>query len=207
MRRQVSARTIMDLDGDNAVPQAKGGQRSIVLVGLMGAGKTCVGKRLAPRLGLPFVDADHEIELAAGCSIPEIFEQHGEAAFRDGERRVIARLLSGPPIVLATGGGAFMDERTRALVKESAISVWIRADLELLVQRTSRKQNRPLLERGNKRQILTELSAQRAPFYALADIAVDSGDGPPDETVDRIVKQLAACQGLERPVAEMNGTV
>lgn len=166
--------------------------KTIVLVGLMGAGKTCIGSRLAERLGLPFVDADAEIEKAAGCTIPDIFELYGEAAFRDGERRVIARLLNGPVQVLATGGGAFMDPQTRAEVRDSAISVWLRADLPLLMSRTARRGSRPLLRDGSRRETLKRLMAERHPVYAEADIVVDSAREPPDATVDRLMEALRA---------------
>jgi shikimate kinase len=169
---------------------------SIVLVGLMGAGKSCIGRRLAARLGQPFTDADAEIEAAAGCSIEEIFERHGEAAFRDGERRVIARLLRGPRQVLATGGGAYMDPRTRAEVREHAISVWLRADLDLLHRRTARRDTRPLLKRGDPLEILNRLMTERYPVYAEADITVVSNDGPPEDTVERVY------QGIETYLAE-----
>ncbi len=161
--------------------------RSIVLVGLMGAGKSAIGRRLAARLGLKFVDADTEIEKAAGCSIADIFEIHGEPAFREGERRVVARLLKEPPHVLATGGGAFMDAETRERIRERGISVWLRADLELLLSRVSRRDDRPLLKDGDKRTILSELIAQRHPVYAKADIVVDSEDVPHDRMVDKII--------------------
>jgi shikimate kinase len=151
--------------------------RTIVLVGLMGAGKSCIGRRLATLLGLNFVDADAEIERAAGCTIEEIFERHGEVAFRDGERRVIKRLL---------GQESFMDPQTRAAIQEQAISVWLRADLDLLVRRTGRRNNRPLLKRGNPRTILEGLMAKRYPVYGEADIVVDSADGPPEVTVERV---------------------
>jgi shikimate kinase len=164
--------------------------RSIVLVGLMGAGKTCIGRRLADRLGMNFVDADHEIEAAAGCSIADIFEQHGEAEFRAGERRVIARLLKTPDQVLATGGGAFMNAETRREIRKKAISIWLRADLDLLVRRTARRNHRPLLKRGDPRAILKRLMDERYPVYAEADIVVDSMDGPPEATVDRVVAAL-----------------
>lgn len=164
--------------------------RTIALVGLMGAGKTSIGKRLAQELKLPFIDADAEIEAAAGQTIEEIFDEHGEAFFRDGERRVIARLLEGPPHVMATGGGAFMDPNTRALLKSRAITVWIRADLELLLARVSRRNNRPLLKHGDKRAILSRLIAERYPVYAEAAIAIDSIDGPPEEMVGRIMELL-----------------
>ncbi|MFZ5792675.1 MAG: shikimate kinase [Pseudomonadota bacterium] len=177
--------------------------RPLVLVGLMGAGKSCIGRRLAQRLGLPFVDADREIEQAAGCSIPEIFARHGEQAFRDGERRVILRLLESPPFVLATGGGAFIDPRTRAVIREKAISIWLRADLDLLVKRTGRRNDRPLLQVEDPRAKLAELMAQRYPIYAEADITVDSQDGPPDATLERVLAALT--DHLKRRAAEAAG--
>lgn len=158
----------------------------------MGAGKTCIGRRLARKLGFAFVDADTEIEKAAGMTISEIFARHGEQAFRDGERRVIARLLSEPPHVLATGGGAFMNEATRALIKERAISVWLRAELNLLVRRTARRNHRPLLREGDPREILKRLMEERHPVYAEADVTVDSVDGPPDATVERVLNAVTA---------------
>jgi shikimate kinase len=164
--------------------------KTVVLVGLMGAGKTCIGKRLAQRLGMSFVDADHEIERAAGCSIAEIFQRHGEDDFRAGERRVIARLLDDPPHVLSTGGGAFMDPRTRGLIRDKAISVWLRADLDLLMRRVSRRNDRPLLHVAEPRRKLAELMAERHPIYAEADIAVDSADGPPEVTLQRVIEAL-----------------
>ena len=167
-------------------------QQTVVLVGLMGAGKSCIGKRLAQRLGMPFIDADQAIEQAAGCSITEIFERHGEADFRDGERRVIARLLEGPLHVLATGGGAFMDPRTRALVRDKAISIWLRADLDLLMRRVSRRSDRPLLQVAEPRQKLADLMAERYPVYGEADVTVDSTDGPPEATLERVVQSLDA---------------
>ncbi len=179
--------------------------RTIVLVGLMGAGKTCIGRRLAAQYGLEFVDADAEIEAAAGWTIEDIFERHGEKAFRDGERRVIARLLAQPVHVLATGGGSFMDPRTRETIRESSISLWLRADLDLLLKRTSRRNNRPLLKRGDPREILEGLIAERYPVYAEADIIVDSADGPPEVTVDRararIEEFLAAHPDISMPSA------
>ncbi len=164
--------------------------RTIALVGLMGAGKSTVGRHLAVRLDLAFADADIEIETAAGCSIPEIFERHGEEAFREGERRVIARLLRGGPRVLATGGGAFVDRETRDRIKARAISVWLRADLDLLMSRVARRDDRPLLKRGDPRGIMERLIAERHPVYAEADIAVDSDEGPHDAIVERIVAAL-----------------
>lgn len=164
--------------------------RSIVLVGLMGAGKTCIGRRLADRLGIEFVDADTEIEAAADCSIEEIFSRFGEQAFRDGERRVIARLLDGTPRVIATGGGAFVNDETRANVRQSGISVWLKADVEVLLQRVSRRNNRPLLKQGNKRETLERLLAERTPFYEQADITVESGHESPDATVAKVIEAL-----------------
>jgi len=165
-------------------------RRTVALVGLMGAGKTSIGRRLAQELGLPFVDADHEIEGAAGQTIEDIFEEHGEAFFRDGERRVIARLLDGPAHVLATGGGAFMDPSTRALLIAHTITIWIKADIEILLSRLSRRNHRPLLKHGDKRTILTGLMAARHPIYAEANFTIDSSDGPPEETVSGIMACL-----------------
>ncbi|NBC33073.1 MAG: shikimate kinase [Alphaproteobacteria bacterium] len=164
--------------------------QTLVLVGLMGAGKTAVGRRLAARLGLPFVDADHEIEAAAGCSIEDIFERYGEPAFRDVERRVIERLLQEPVHVMSAGGGAFIEPETRALIRAQALSLWLRAPVELLLARTARRSNRPLLKRGDPREILTRLKAERDPLYAEADMAIDSEDGPIDATVDRALEVL-----------------
>jgi len=164
--------------------------RPIVLVGLMGAGKSSIGRRLAQRLDLPFVDADKEIETAAGCTIEEIFERFGEAAFRDGERRVILRLLDQPPHVLATGGGAFMDPAVRARVREVGVSLWLHADIELLLKRVSRRSNRPLLKGGDPRAVLERLIGQRYPIYAEADIRIDSADAPPEQTVQKAVDEL-----------------
>jgi shikimate kinase len=166
-------------------------RKTLVLVGLMGAGKSSVGRRLAARLGLPFTDADQEIEAAAGMTIEEIFARHGEPAFRDGERRVIARLLDNPVHVLATGGGAFMDARTRALIHERATSIWLHAELEELVRRVSRRTDRPLLKGTDPRVTLERLIAERYPVYAEADVTVPSSIGSADETVDRILARLA----------------
>lgn len=163
---------------------------SVVLVGLMGAGKSSVGRRLAKRLHLPFFDADQEIEKAAGCSIEEMFERHGEAAFRKGERQVIARLLDGGVQVLATGGGAFMDPETRTAIAKKGISVWLNAELDILLERVLRRDNRPLLKKGDPEQILRRLIAERAPIYAQADLTVTSGKGPHEDVVDEIVAAL-----------------
>lgn len=165
--------------------------RSLVLVGLMGAGKSAIGRQLAARLRLPFVDADSEIEQAAGQSIEDIFEIYGEAAFRDVERRVIARVLQDGLQVVSTGGGAFMDMDTRQVIAERGISLWLRVHLDLLVARTSRRNNRPLLKGGNRRKILAKLMEQRHPIYAKADITIDSQDGPLDSTVEVALSALA----------------
>jgi len=166
--------------------------KTIALVGLMGAGKTSIGRRLAQRLDLPFVDADTEIEAAAGATIEEIFQRDGEAGFRDGERRVVARLLDAPPRVIATGGGAFIDPSTRALLRAAAITVWLRADLELMLARVSRRDNRPLLKNVDRRAVLERLIAERYPVYAQAELTIDSIDGPPDATVERVIAALAS---------------
>lgn len=171
------------------LPDALAG-RSIVLVGLMGAGKTSIGRRLAARLGLPFHDADAEIELAAGCTIPEIFARYGEKEFRDGERRVIRRLLSGDPVVLATGGGAFMDPETRATVRGEAVSVWLRCSLPVLVRRVAGRENRPLLTAGDPATILRGLMDSRHPVYAEADVVVDCGDESPETTTSHVMNAL-----------------
>jgi shikimate kinase len=177
--------------------------RTIVLVGLMGAGKTNIGRRLAARLNLPFFDSDSEIEAAAGETIEEIFRNRGEAVFRDGERRVIARLLGQPIHVLATGGGAFMDATTRAVIARHGVSVWLRADVETLLARVSRRSNRPLLKQGNPRAVLTELIERRHPIYAEADITIDSDDAPADLTAARTIDALAVCpRALTPPDAE-----
>ena len=173
--------------------------RTIVVVGLMGAGKSKVGRRLALRLGLPFFDSDPEIETAAGETIEEIFANRGERVFRAGERRVIARLLALPVHVLATGGGAFMDPATRELVARRGVSLWLRADLDVLVSRVLRRSNRPLLKQGDPRVILADLIERRYPLYAEADVVVDSGEGSPEATVTRAIAALAACQRAISP--------
>jgi shikimate kinase len=166
--------------------------RTIALVGLMGVGKSSVGRRLANALGLPFRDADAEVEAAAGCSIKEIFAELGEAAFRDGERRVIQRLLDEPPHVLATGGGAFMNDETRALLKEKALIVWLKADLELLARRVGRKDTRPLLKDADPLSVLRAQAEVRYPVYAEAHVAVETGDTPHHVTVGQVIDALLA---------------
>jgi shikimate kinase len=166
--------------------------RPVALIGLMGAGKTTIGRRLSARLGMPFVDADAEIETASGMTIPEIFERFGEAHFRDGERRVIARLADGAPRIIATGGGAFMNAETRALLLARTVTVWLDADVETLVDRVRRKNNRPLLAGRDPALVLRELAAIRNPIYAEAAIRVRSKAGPHGETVAAITRALAA---------------
>jgi shikimate kinase len=166
--------------------------RTIALVGMMGAGKTSVGRRLAQRLAVPFRDADHEIEAAAGLTVAEIFERFGESHFRDGERKVIARLLHEPPHVLATGGGAFMDESTRDVMVQSAFTIWLKAPLSLLMARVKKRETRPLLKEGDMRATLENLLAVREPVYAKADMTLDSADEPHGAAVERIVEALRA---------------
>ncbi len=168
------------------------GQRSLVLVGLMGCGKSSVGRRLATVLDLPFVDADDEIERAAGKTIPEIFEAHGEAYFREGERKVIARLLKSGPQVLATGGGAWMSAETRERVAADGISIWLRAELGILMRRVARRDNRPLLKTVDPEARMRALMTERYPVYAEAEVTVDSREVPHDVIVDEIVRALMA---------------
>ncbi|WP_052065522.1 shikimate kinase [Thalassospira australica] len=165
--------------------------QTLVFIGLMGAGKSCIGRMVAKELNLDFVDADREIEEAAGCSIADIFKLYGEEAFRDGEERVIARLLDGEQIVLATGGGAFIRERTRDLILEKSLSVWLRADLDLLLQRTSGRTHRPLLNKGDPKQVLAELIDARYPVYAGADIIFDCDESSKEDTRDAVLELLA----------------
>jgi len=175
--------------GDHPVRQRLG-TRSIVLVGLMGAGKSTVGRRLASKLSLPFLDADHEIESAAGMTIPDIFATHGEEYFRDGERKVIARLLQRGPIVLATGGGAFMNEETRARIAESGISIWLKADLDVLMRRVRKRSNRPLLQNPDPEGTMRKLMETRHPIYALADLTVESREAPHERVVADVIATL-----------------
>jgi shikimate kinase len=175
---------------DAAALLAALGARSIVLVGMMGSGKSSIGRRLATRLAIPFVDADSEIEEAAGMTIAEIFERHGEPYFRAGEARVIARLLDQGPQVLATGGGAFMNRDTRAAIRAKGVSVWLKAELEVLLKRIKRRGDRPLLKTDDPAATLTTLIEQRYPVYAEADLTVDSVDGPPEATLARVMEAL-----------------
>jgi shikimate kinase len=179
---------------ESAVVRALGG-RSIVLVGMMGAGKSSIGRRLASRLGIPFIDADAEIESAAGMTISEIFEKHGEPYFRAGEARVIARLLDNGPQVLATGGGSVMDPQTRALIGQKGISIWLKADIDVLLKRTKRRNDRPLVEK------IKDLLPVREPIYAQADIIIQSRDEPHDTIIDEIMGELLKRLGLraEKP--------
>jgi len=180
------------------------GRRSIVLIGMMGAGKSSVGRRLAARLNIPFVDADAEIEKAAGMSIADIFARHGEADFRSGEARVIARLLDGGPQVLATGGGAFVNADTRNAIRAKGVSVWLSADVEVLMRRTSKRRNeRPLLQTADPAETLRRLLAEREPIYAQADLTIQSRDAPHEVIVADIMTALAA---FLAPAAAEGGT-
>ncbi len=181
------------------------GSRSIVLIGMMGVGKSSIGRRLAARLNIPFVDADTEIEKAAGMSIPDIFARHGEANFRSGEARVIARLLDGGPQVLATGGGAVMNPDTRAAIKAKGVSIWLSAEFEVLMRRINKRKNdRPMLQTADPAATLRELLAEREPVYAQADIAVQSREGPHDAIVAEIMTALAVF--LHAPAAPAQGS-
>jgi shikimate kinase len=175
------------------------GKRSVVLVGMMGAGKSTIGRRMALRLGLPFIDADNEIEAAAGMSIPDIFEVHGEPHFRDGEARVIARLLEGGPILLATGGGAFMREDTRARIRDKAISMWLKADADVILRRVRRRADRPLLKTADPAAVIARLIDARHPVYEQTDITIDSRDVPHEKIVDESI--IALHEHIFRPRA------
>lgn len=170
-------------------------KKPVVLVGLMGAGKSTIGRRLGHALSLPFVDSDQEIVEAAGCSISDIFEMYGEAIFRDLEQRVLLRLITGEPCVLATGGGAFINPAIRQAIKEKAISVWLKADLDVLVERTSRRDTRPLLKTGDKSAILGKMIEDRYPVYAEANIVIDSNAGLHETVVEQIVAALQKWAG------------
>lgn len=175
------------------------GSRSIVMIGLMGCGKSAIGRRLATRLELPFVDADEEIERVASRSISEIFEEHGEAFFRERERMVIGRLLGEGPQVLATGGGAFMNAETRAAIKEAAVSVWLRADLPVLMRRVAKRNTRPLLKTDDPQAVMRRLMEERYPIYAQADLIVESRDVAHEVIVEEIVAALASSGLLDKP--------
>ena len=166
--------------------------RPIVLVGLMGAGKTCIGRLLARRLGLEFLDSDEEVVKASACSVADIFRIYGEAAFREGERKVMRRLFGAGPVVLASGGGAFMDPETRGMVRERATSVWLRASLDILISRTVGRPGRPLLEGRDPQTVLERLMAERYPIYAEADVIVDTANDAKDAVAGRIIHALAA---------------
>jgi shikimate kinase len=174
------------------------GRRPIVLIGLMGAGKSSIGRRLADKLELPFVDADHEIEIAASKSIPEIFADHGEAYFREGERRVIARLMENGAQVLATGGGAYMNAETRAMIAERGVAVWLKAELDLLMKRVAKRGDRPLLKNGDPEAVMRRLMAERYPVYAEADLTIESRDAQHGEMVNEVIRGLAAWQGWNK---------
>jgi len=193
----IAAKVSTDSDQEAIVRRL--GARPLVMVGMMGAGKSSIGKRLASRFGLSFADADAEIELAANATISEIFEQHGETYFRDGERRVIQRLLGQGCRVIAAGGGAFMQDETRAAIQAHAISIWLQADLNVLLARVRRRANRPLLEKGDPGKILEGLMRERGPVYALADIHVRSRDVAHEVVIDDIIAALTAHLGQEDP--------
>jgi shikimate kinase len=161
-----------------------------VLIGMMGAGKSTIGRRMAARLRLPFLDADTEIETAAGMSIPDIFETHGEPHFRDGEARVIARLLDGGPAVIATGGGAFMREETRGRVRDKAVSIWLKADAEVIMKRVRRRTDRPLLQNADPEATVNRLLGEREPVYGTADLTILSRDVPHDKIVDECMEAM-----------------
>ena len=173
--------------------------KTVALVGMMGAGKTSLGRRLAARLEVPFRDADHEIEAAASLTVSEIFEKFGEPYFRDGERRVIARLLGDAPHVLATGGGAYIDETTRAAMRQSAFTIWLNAPVEVLLVRVKKRETRPLLKNGDLRATLEQLVAARAPIYAQADMVLESADEPHGAAVEKIVAALVTHGLCENP--------
>lgn len=181
------------------------GSRSVVLIGLMGAGKTAVGKRLAQRLELAFTDADSEIEQAAGKTISEIFAEHGEGYFREGERRVIARLLQAGPQVLSTGGGAYMNATTRTSIKQRGISVWLKAELPVLLSRVKKRGNRPLLANGDPEQVMRALMTERYPIYAEADLTIRSRDVPHEVIVAEVVEALSHYLGCEESTLAPNG--
>ena len=198
-------RTRADVPSPEAMVAKAVGQRSIVLVGMMGSGKSSIGRRVAGRLGIPFVDADTEIEIAAGMTIADIFALRGEAEFRSGEARVILRLLEGGPRVLSTGGGAFMNPDTRTAIAAKGISIWLNAELDVLMKRVRRRQDRPLLKTDDPAATLRKLIEERYPTYALADLTVESRDVPHDRIVDEIIRALAARLGAAPALAGAPG--
>jgi len=198
-------RTRADVPSPEAMVAKAVGQRSIVLVGMMGSGKSSIGRRVAARLGIPFVDADTEIEKAAGMTITDIFALRGEAEFRSGEARVILRLLEGGPQVLSTGGGAFMNPDTRAAIAAKGISIWLNAELDVLMKRVRRRQDRPLLKTDDPAATLRKLIEERYPTYGLADLTVESRDVPHDRIVDEIIGALAARLGVVPALAGAPG--
>lgn len=192
----------MEQDGNIADKVRRAlGQRPLVLVGLMGCGKSSIGKRLAARLSLPFIDADEEIERVAQKSITEIFADHGEEFFRDREAKVIARLLGSGPQVLATGGGAFITAETRQKIREAGVSIWLRAELPVLMRRVGKRDTRPLLKSGDPEQVMRNLMAARYPIYAEADITIESRDIPHDSIVAEIIAALARHPALAQPTS------
>lgn len=189
MQQPLPEQDVEDKRREQAILAALQG-RSIVLVGMMGVGKSSIGRRLAARLDLPFVDADTEIEQAAGMPIPEIFAQHGEPYFRDGEARVIVRLLSGAPLVLATGGGAYMRQATRDIIRQRGVSLWLKADADLILRRVRRRNDRPLLQSGDQLATIEKLIMERYPVYADADICILSHDVPHERIVEDCINAL-----------------
>jgi shikimate kinase len=197
----MNAQSAVETDVDQAALLEKLGQRSIVLVGLMGAGKTAIGRKVATALGLAFIDSDQEIEDVSRMSIPELFELYGEPEFRALEQRVIARVLEAGPQILSTGGGAYMNAHTREAIASSAVSVWLKADLDLLMERVSKKQNRPLLKNDNPRAVLERLMNERYPVYALADLTVVTRDERKEviaaEVIEALDRHLSAANEAE----------
>jgi shikimate kinase len=197
----MNAQSAVETDVDQAALLEKLGQRSIVLVGLMGAGKTAIGRKVATALGLAFIDSDQEIEDVSRMSIPELFELYGEPEFRALEQRVIARVLEGGPQILSTGGGAYMNDHTREAIASNAVSVWLKADIDLLMERVSKKQNRPLLKNDNPRAVLERLMNERYPVYALADLTVVTRDERKEviaaEVIEALDRHLSAANEAE----------
>lgn len=197
----MNAQSAVETDVDQAALLEKLGQRSIVLVGLMGAGKTAIGRKVATALGLTFIDSDQEIEDVSRMSIPELFELYGEPEFRALEQRVIARVLEGGPQILSTGGGAYMNDHTREAIASNAVSVWLKADIDLLMERVSKKQNRPLLKNDNPRAVLERLMNERYPVYALADLTVVTRDERKEviaaEVIEALDRHLSAANEAE----------